>query len=145
MNRSMHGLVVVSTLAWIGVTAIAQNGPTLDDSARLLAGLPVTGPLASFVQTSGWQANAAAMDKTWKTKEYFQLGPIATWMNSHAPEYYHSTGAMYHMFSGPDFFTRTRSFRTRALTFWPASNRSGRAGPFANESRGTEREFERVT
>lgn len=85
------------------VSADAENAATLDDTARLLAGLPVTAQLASSTQTGGWQAHAAAMDKAWKTKEYFQLGPIASWMGSHAGEYYHSSATMYYMFSGPDF------------------------------------------
>jgi hypothetical protein len=85
------------------VSADAENAATLDDTARLLAGLPVTAQLASSTQTGGWQAHAAAMDKAWKTKEYFQLGPIASWMGSHAGEYHHSSATMYYMFSGPDF------------------------------------------
>jgi len=85
------------------VSLHAQSAPSLNDTARLLAGLPVNGALAPFMQSAGWQAHAAAMDNAWKTKDYFQLGPIATWMNSHAPEYYHSTGTVYYMFSGPDF------------------------------------------
>ncbi|HZR79297.1 MAG TPA: hypothetical protein VFA58_08810, partial [Chthoniobacterales bacterium] len=83
--------------------AFAQNAASLDDTARLLAGLPVTGPLAGFTQDQRWQGHAAAMDKAWKTKEYFQLEPIAAWMGSHASAYYHSTGPMYYMFGGPDF------------------------------------------
>lgn len=51
------------------------------------------------------------MDKAWKTKDYFQLSPIASWMSSHADEYYRSTGTMYYMFSGPDFLY--------AYTFFP--------------------------
>jgi hypothetical protein len=84
-------------------SALAQNQATLDDTARLLAGLPVNGPLAGFTQDQRWQGHAAAMDKAWKTKEYFQLGPIDKWMSSHAPEYYHTDGTMYYMFGGPDF------------------------------------------
>jgi hypothetical protein len=84
-------------------SAFAQNGASLDDTARILAGLPVTGPLAAFTQDQRWQGHAAALDKAWKTKEYFQLGPIATWMSSHAGDYYQSSGPMYYMFSGPDF------------------------------------------
>jgi hypothetical protein len=84
-------------------SAFAQNGASLDDTARLLAGLPVAGPLSAFTQDQRWQGHAAALDKAWKTKEYFQLGPIATWMNAHASDYYHSSGPMYYMFSGPDF------------------------------------------
>jgi len=102
----LHGLCrVMVVFAFVGVCrcAFAENRASPDDTARLLAGLPVTGPLAAFTQDQRWQGHAAALDKAWKTKEYFQLGPIATWMSSHAGEYYGNTGTMYYMFSGPDF------------------------------------------
>src|SRR5207248_9044870 len=91
--------------------ASGQTGASIDEPAHLLAGMPVAGTLASFMQNPGWQGHAAAMDKAWKTKEYFQLGPIASWMSSHAGEYYRSSGTMYYMFSGPDFLY--------AYTFFP--------------------------
>jgi hypothetical protein len=96
-------VVVVSGVIAIRASAFAESTASLGDTARLLAGLPVTGPLAAFTQDPRWQGHAAAMDKAWKTKEYFQLGPIATWMGSHADEYYRSAATMYYMFSGPDF------------------------------------------
>ena len=107
---------VAVACAFLGVNAsvYGQNGATTDETARLLAGIPVTGTLASFTQNSGWQGHAAAMDKAWKTKEYFQLGPIASWMSAHADEYYRSSGTMYYMFSGPDFLY--------AYTFFPDAN-----------------------
>src|SRR5205085_7903782 len=104
-------VVVAVVFVSVCASALAQNGASLDETARLLAGLPVTGPLAPFTQDQRWQGHAAAMDKAWKTKEYFQLGPIATWMSSHAGEYYRSSGTMYYMFSGPDFLY--------AYTFFP--------------------------
>jgi hypothetical protein len=85
------------------VCASALPAASNDETARLLAGMPVNGQLAAFTQDQRWQGHAAALDKAWKTKEYFQLGPIATWMGSHANEYYHTTGTVYYMFSGPDF------------------------------------------
>jgi len=100
---ALYRIALGLTMIAVCVSADAENAATLDDTARLLAGLPVTGQLASFTQTGGWQAHAAAMDKAWKTKEHFQLGPIASWMDSHAGEYYHSSATMYYMFSGPDF------------------------------------------
>ena len=107
---------IVTAVVFAGACSPAdgQNGASNDETARLLAGMPVTGALASFMQNPGWQGHAAAMDKAWKTKEYFQLGPIATWMSSHAGEYYHSSGTMYYMFSGPDFLY--------AYTFFPDAN-----------------------
>src|ERR1051325_7433665 len=95
-------------------TAHGENRATLDETAHFLAGLPVTGTLAPLTQTPAWQQHAAEMNKAWKTKEFFQLGPIAAWMNSHAGDYYHSSNTMYYMFSGPDFLY--------AYTFFPNAN-----------------------
>jgi hypothetical protein len=110
-RRILYQVAVAS--AFLGVCALAcgQNGASIDETAHLLGGLPVSGALASLTQNSGWQEHAAAMDKAWKTKEYFQLGPIASWMGSHAGDYYRSSGTMYYMFSGPDFLY--------AYTFFP--------------------------
>ena len=102
-KQSFHKTLVVLLLSATCGSVIAQNVPSLDDTARLLAGLPVNGPLSVFTQDQRWKGHATAMDNAWKTKEYFQLGPIATWMSSHAPECYRSSGTMYYMFSGPDF------------------------------------------
>jgi hypothetical protein len=113
-RRIVYQIVVASAFLGVSASVCGQNGASIDETARLLAGLPVTGTLASFTQNSGWQAHAAAMDKAWKTKEYFQLGPIASWMSSHAGEYYRSSGTMYYMFSGPDFLY--------AYSFFPDAN-----------------------
>ena len=116
MNRLICKVALAFAFAFPGVCASAfgQNGADVNETAHLLAGIPVTGALASFTQNSGWQGHAAAMDKAWKTKEHFQLGPIASWMSLHAGEYYSSSGTMYYMFSGPDFLY--------AYTFFPNAN-----------------------
>jgi hypothetical protein len=113
-RRIVYPAVVAFTFFSVNASVCGQNGATLDETARLLAGLPVTGALAGFTQDVRWQGHAAAMDKAWKTKEYFQLGPIASWMSSHADEYYRSSGTMYYMFSGPDFLY--------AYAFFPNAN-----------------------
>jgi len=110
----VYQVVVASAFLCLSASVYGQNGASIDETARLLAGIPVTGTLASFTQNTGWQGHAAAMDKAWKTKEYFQLGPIASWMSAHAGEYYRSSGTMYYMFSGPDFLY--------AYTFFPDAN-----------------------
>jgi hypothetical protein len=109
-------ITAVFAFSAISGSAIGENNASLDDTARLLAGLPVNGPLSAFTQDQRWQEHAAAMDKAWKTKEYFQLGPIASWMSSHAGEYYRSTGTMYYMFSGPDFLY-ANAFYSKATTY----------------------------
>jgi hypothetical protein len=113
-RRILYQLAVASAFVSVSASVCGQNGASLDETARLLAGMPVTGALAGFTQDLRWQGHAAAMDKAWKTKEYFQLGPIASWMSSHAGEYYHSSGTMYYMFSGPDFLY--------AYSFFPDAN-----------------------
>src|SRR5437016_6257050 len=118
LDRLKRPILIKAVLAfaYVGFCSPAggQDGASIDETAHLLAGMPVAGTLASFTQNSGWQGHAAAMDKAWKTKEYFQLGPIASWMSSHAGEYYRSSGTMYYMFSGPDFLY--------AYSFFPDAN-----------------------
>jgi hypothetical protein len=98
-----------------GASAYGQQGASLDDTAHLLAGLPVqNGPLLPLTQNGAWQGHAAALDKAWKTKEFFQLGPISSWMSAHAGESYGSSNTMYYMFGGPDFLY--------AYTFFPNAN-----------------------
>jgi hypothetical protein len=101
--RFFRNSLVVCLLGGASGSLFAQNAASLDDIAKLLAGMPVNGPLAGFTQDQRWKGHAAALDKAWETKEYFQLGPIAKWMESHAPECYRYGGTMYYMFSGPDF------------------------------------------
>jgi hypothetical protein len=112
--RIFCGIALACAWGSAGPSAYCQNGATIDETAHVLAGLPVTGRLQSLTQDSAWQGHAAAMDKAWKTKEFFQLGPIASWMGSHAGEYYRSSNTMYYMFSGPDFLY--------AYTFFPNAN-----------------------
>jgi hypothetical protein len=87
----------------LAASAFAQGPPTLDETARFLAGLPVKGALEPLTQSETWRNHANALDEAWFKKEYFQLGPIRAWMAANANEYYQSSNTMYYMFSGPDF------------------------------------------
>ncbi len=115
MQRKCCQIALACSLAVVCSSVYGQNGPTLDETAHLLAGLPVTtGPLVPLTQNAAWQGHAAALDKAWKTKEFFQLEPIASWMKAHAGASYRSSNTMYYMFSGPDFLY--------AYTFFPNAN-----------------------
>src|SRR5439155_1581136 len=74
MNRFIYKVALAFAFPGVCASAFGQNGADVNETAHLLAGMPVTGALTSFTQNSGWQAHAAAMDKAWKTKEYSQLG-----------------------------------------------------------------------
>src|ERR1700686_877040 len=95
-------VVALLSLA-LAASAFAQNGPSINDTARFLAGLPVTGPLEALTQDPAWIDPSTRMNAAWKKKEYFQIGPISAWMTLHAPEFYQSSRPVYYMFSGPDF------------------------------------------
>jgi hypothetical protein len=88
---------------FLAASAFAQGPPTLDDTAKFLAGLPVRGPLEAHTQTEAWKNHAASMEKAWFKKEYFQLSRIHLWMTNNASEYYQSSNTAYYLFSGPDF------------------------------------------
>ena len=106
--------IVVSLIA--ASVAFAQTGPTLDETARFLAGLPVTGPLEPLTHDPAWQEHAAAMNDAWMRKEQLQIQPIREWMLVNAGDYYRSEDTMYYMFSGPDslyasiFFPNARNY-----------------------------------
>src|SRR6478672_12120546 len=80
-----------------------QNAATLDETARFLAGMPVTGVLEPLTHDPAWQEHAQAMNEAWKRKEQQQIWPIRQWMQANAPQYHRSADTAYYMFSGPDF------------------------------------------
>jgi hypothetical protein len=114
MRREVCKIVITLALVGARASAYGQNAAGLDETAHFLAGLPVNGRLAPLTQTLAWQAYAATLDRSWRIKDHFQLGPIAAWMSAHAGEYYRSTITMYYMFAGPDFLY--------AYTFFPNAN-----------------------
>jgi hypothetical protein len=94
---------VLIALVLVTASAFGQNGATVDETARFLAGLPVTGVLEPLTHDTRWREHAVAMDQAWTKKEQLQIAPIREWMNANAGEYYRSSNTMFYMFSGPDF------------------------------------------
>lgn len=107
MNLSK--LFLVSFLA--SASAFPQSVPpaqpasavSLNDTARFLAGLPVTGPLEPLTHDPAWQEHAAAINEAWTRKGRTQINPIRQWMMANAPDFHHTTDTAYYMFGGPDF------------------------------------------
>ena len=88
--------------------------PTLDETARFIAGMPVTGPLAPLMDMPAWQEHARAMDEAWARKQTQQIEPIRNWMWTNAQEFFRSADPVFYMFAGPDFLY--------ANTFFPYAN-----------------------
>src|SRR5215471_2566431 len=99
---------------------LPQNAATLDQTARFLAGMPVTGVLEPLTHTHGWQEHAQAMNEAWKKKEQQQIWPIRQWMQANAPQFHRSNDTAFYMFSGPDFLY--------ASIFFPLANNYVLAG-----------------
>jgi hypothetical protein len=77
--------------------------PTVDETARFIAGLPVTGVLAPLMEMPAWQEHARSMDEAWTRKQNQQIEPIRAWMWANAQEFYRSSDPVFYMFAGPDF------------------------------------------
>ena len=92
--------LLLAALCCSATSVFAQA--TVDETARFLAGLPVSGPLAPLTQTPAWQQHAREMDEAWAKKMSQQILPIRDWMWAHAEQYYTFTGPMFYMFGGPD-------------------------------------------
>jgi hypothetical protein len=109
-----HALIAL--LLATAASAFAQQGASIDETARFLAGMPVNGALAPLMENPAWQEHAAAMDDAWAKKLRRQVGPISAWMQGNAPDYYNSSDTVYYMFSGPDvlyaniFFPRAKTY-----------------------------------
>src|ERR1044071_3403038 len=70
--------------------SLPQNAATLDETARFLAGMPVTVVLEPLTHDPAWQEHAQAMNEAWKRKEQQQIWPIRQWMLANAPQYHRS-------------------------------------------------------
>src|SRR5436309_8462554 len=69
MNRLICKVALAFAFPGVCASAFGQNGADVNETAHLLAGMPVTGALASFTQNSGWQAHAARSEERRVGKE----------------------------------------------------------------------------
>jgi hypothetical protein len=99
----MMKLQTLAILFLASASAFAQQPATVDETARFLAGMPVTGALEPLTREPAWQAYVLTMDEAWLRKQQLQIAPIRDWMMANAPAYHTSNATMYYMFAGPDF------------------------------------------
>ena len=108
---------ILTALLLLSASALAQNAPTLDETAHFLAGMPVTGVLEPLTHDPAWQEHAQAMNEAWTRKNDQQIWPIRQWMQANAPQYHRSNDTVFYMFSGPDFLCASIFSACRATTF----------------------------
>jgi hypothetical protein len=110
--------IVLALLA--GLVAF-ETGPapaadaTPDDTAKFLAGLPVSenSPLAPLTKTPGWKAHAAQFDSSFASFEKRQSSRIRAWSDAHLKS---PKPTLYYFFSGPDFLYAD-AFFPKATTY----------------------------
>ena len=107
MKRAMTHALKLLAAALLGCVLLtapaqAQSAASPDDTAKLLAGMPVPGgsPLARYAEDRAWQQHATVMDKTWSNLEKRQLSPIRTWSQTNLTA---RRPVTLYFFSGPDF------------------------------------------
>jgi hypothetical protein len=93
--------LLVGLVAFAGGPARAADA-TPDDTAKFLAGLPVSegSPLAPLTQTPGWRAHAAQFNASFASFEKRQSSRIRAWSEAHLRS---PKPTLFYMFSGPDF------------------------------------------
>ena len=97
----MHLCRLVLFLA-LTTGALAQ-GPSPNDQALFLAGLPVRGSaLENWARSRAYVEHATALDEAWEKKQRRSLIGVRNWASTFAPRATGSSGTMYYMFSGPD-------------------------------------------
>jgi hypothetical protein len=79
--------------------------PPPDDTARFLAGMPVSkkSPLAALTSDPAWQEHAANFEKAFAKLNRRQLPTMHNWEAQYFPESEQRIPVAYYMFSGPDF------------------------------------------
>ena len=90
---------------------------SLDDAARMLAGLPpsrVGDGFADVRRTSAWQEHQRTMDQLWRDYEARHEQPIRAWAAREIPDLARSS-SLFYPFSGPDFLF-AQAFFPRAET-----------------------------
>ena len=115
MPRLIAAILVTFTLALITAPAQSSEAVTADDTARFLAGLPLSSdsPLAAFANTPAWLSHARNLDSVFAREESSQLSKVREFSKKYLTDK-HDT--MLYMFSGPDSLYAT-SFFPNASTY----------------------------
>ncbi|MDX2205881.1 MAG: hypothetical protein NW223_24235 [Hyphomicrobiaceae bacterium] len=99
-NRVFALVLAVAVMASATVARSADATP--NDTARFLAGLPVSpdSPLAPLTKEREWVEHARIFDSIWADQEKRQLSKIREWS---AATLTNRRDTLYYFFSGPDF------------------------------------------
>jgi len=128
----MAAILVTFMLALGAAPTRGSATATADDTARFLAGLPLSSnsPLAAFANTPAWMSHARNLDSVFAREESFQLSKVREFSKKYLTDK-HDT--MLYMFSGPDFSLRDLVFSER-LNVRFSRSRTGGLSPRPDEA-----------
>ena len=110
-------LRLLSSLALLAVTALAQETATPNDTAKFLAGVPVRDtPLDGLSRNPSWVDHATEFDKAWQQLDARQLAKIRAWGPEFMGNAYGDRSPVFYFFSGPDSLY-AQSFYPNASTY----------------------------
>jgi hypothetical protein len=91
---------------------VATGPASVNDTARFLAGLPVSegSPLIPLEQTAIWQQHATFFDQAWAKLAARQFVGIREWEVDYLPDATQPLPVVFYMFSGPDFLYANQFF-----------------------------------
>jgi hypothetical protein len=94
--------LVAAFIVFAEMPARGAEAATPDDTAKFLAGLPVSAdsPLAPLTESAGWKAHASQLNKLFASFEERQSSKIRDWSGANLPS---PKPTLFYMFSGPDF------------------------------------------
>ena len=103
---------LVATPAPQGAPNVSTERASVNDTARFLAGLPVSegSPLLPLTQDPAWQRHAAFFDQAWTKLDARQLTGIRNWQDNYFVEGTAPVPVAFYMFSGPDLLYAEQFF-----------------------------------
>jgi hypothetical protein len=106
---------VASLLLAAAAPVHGAEGPSPNDQARFLAGMPpaAESPLAALAKDRAWQQHASTFDSAFGRFEQSQASRIRAWSSSNLTA---APPTMFYMFSGPDFLY-ANAFYPKAKTY----------------------------
>ncbi len=94
------------------VSSVPAGPASVNDTARFLAGLPVSegSPLAALTLDPSWQQHATFFDEAWAKLAARQFAGIRNWEVNYLPDATQPLPVVFYMFSGPDFLYANQFF-----------------------------------
>lgn len=105
MKMSILRLSIVAAVLAAPLFVFGQETPDPNETARFLAGMPISkkSSLAPLTTDPAWQAHAAYFEKAFQKLNRGKLARLHVWQKNYVPRLLEPFPVAFYMFSGPDF------------------------------------------